>query len=87
MQPGEQPLNPPAATVTAQWAAVLRGLAPSSQVGCDQLDAVGLQQKLVEPVAVVGVITDQPRRQLIEKASAPGLLLQVDFRAAKRSAH
>src|SRR4029077_6822235 len=69
---------------TAQWAAVLGGLAPSSQAGCDQLDAVGLQQMLVEPVAVVGFITDQPRRQLIEKALRQDLFYQLTF--VRRSA-
>ena len=84
MQPGEQPLDPPAATVTAQWAAVLPGLAPSSQMGCDQLDTVGLQQMLVEPVALVGFITDQARRQLIEKALRQDLFYQLTF--VRRSA-
>ena len=77
VQPGKQPLNPPASAITPQRAAVLCGLLPRLPVRCDQLEVVALPQMLVEPIAVVSFVADQPRRQLVEKALGQDLFYQL----------
>ena len=62
LQPGEQPLDLPTSQVASQWPPVLRSLS-SSAVGGDQFDALLVSQPLIQPIAVVGRISDQPFRQ------------------------
>jgi hypothetical protein len=59
VKPSEEALDFPAAAVTTQFAAVL-GAFPAAivLVGCDEPDAVFLQQALVQRIAVVGAVAD-----------------------------
>src|SRR5713101_7072098 len=58
-KPGEEPLDFPAAAVTAQFATVL-GILPAAivLVRRDEPDAVFLPEALVERIAVVGAVAD-----------------------------
>ncbi len=67
VQPGEQPLDAPAAAVSAKLAPILC-LAALAPVRGDHFDAVGLGQLPVEPVRVVGLVANQPRREFVEEA-------------------
>ena len=73
VQPGEEPLHLPASFVPAQRPAIL-SFAPPPPVGRDQLDVVFVPEVLVEPVRVVSLVADQPRRELLEEASGKNLL-------------
>lgn len=68
VQPGKQPFHLPAFLVAAQLSSIL-GLASSATVRCDQLNAVLGLELLVEPVRVVGFVSDEPRRELVEEAA------------------
>src|SRR5512136_1818968 len=76
VHPGEESLHAPATPIATQFAPVLR-LAPLAPVRRDQLDAVVCGEFLVERVRVVGFVPDEPRRQLVEKASGKNLLHQL----------
>ena len=68
LQPSEQTLHPPATLVAAQLSPVV-GLASILAVGRNHLDVVIAPQLLVEPVRVVSLVADQPRREFVEEAS------------------
>jgi hypothetical protein len=59
VKPSEQALDFPAAAVTSQFAAVL-SVFPAAVVlvGCDEPDAVFLQQALIQRITVVGAVAD-----------------------------
>lgn len=63
VQPSENPLDLPAAAVAAQWSPVLGLMAALTPVGRDHFDAAGAHL-LVQRVRVVGLVADQPDRQL-----------------------
>jgi len=66
MEPSEEALDPPALAVALERSAVLRGLVSSPpHMRCDQFDAVGVQQSLVQRIAVVCLIANQSLRELI----------------------
>lgn len=67
LQPGKEPLDFPAAFVTAQSPTILREIDPIRPMRSDQLDAA-VREGLVERVAVVGGIADQPRRIVGQEA-------------------
>ena len=70
VEPGEEPLDSPAAAVTAQFAAILSVLAAAGVlVGRDESNAVFLPQALVERIAVVGFIADQSLRCFAQEAA------------------
>ena len=68
MRPGEQALDFPAPPVTPQWPPVLARLAAIGAVGGDKLNAI-FQQRLVQPVAVIGLIANQPLGRLRHEPS------------------
>jgi len=74
VQPGKEPLDVPAFAVAAQGTTVLRGLAPHGIVRRDQFDVVFPLEPLVQPVAVIGAVADQPGRELVEEALAEDFL-------------
>lgn len=75
MEPGEQPFDLPAASISAQRSAVLReSFAAPRMVRRDHLDAILLAQARIEPIAVVGTIADQPFGQWLDES-----LLESDF--------
>lgn len=63
-QPGKEPLDLPAPPVTTQWPAILPGHPPVDSVGRDQFGAVVRQQPRIQPVAVVGLVANQPLRHV-----------------------
>lgn len=59
MQPSEEALDFPAATVTTQFATVLGGLpAAVVLVGCNESNVMLLPEALIERIAVVGAVAD-----------------------------
>jgi hypothetical protein len=69
MQPGKQAFDLPTAAVATQGATVLGGgFAAVPAVWGDQLHSQGTAQALVQRIAVVGFITDQPRGSFGEKS-------------------
>ena len=74
LQPGKEPFDLPAPAVTPELAAVL-GLVPARRaMRRDQLD-VALREPLIQPVAVVRAVSDQPAR---ERAEEPVLERRFD---------
>ena len=61
LQPGEQPFNFPAPQISSQRSAVLGSL-PLAPVGGDHFDTVMLAKLLVQRIAVIGLVTNQPLR-------------------------
>ncbi len=77
VQPGEQPLDVPAAAITSQRPSILAcGSAAPQRVGRDQFHPVVLAQVLVQGVAIVGLVADQAGRRGPAEARAEGLLDQ-----------
>jgi hypothetical protein len=64
-QPGKEPLDFPASFVAAQRATVLRRYPAVLFVGCNHLRAVLLQELLIQPVAVISLVSDQAFRHAI----------------------
>ena len=81
VQPGKEPLHLPAPPVPAQRSSIL-GFAPSSPIWSDELDAVLGPELLVEPVRVVSLVADQPRRELVKEASRKHAFDKLAFRRA-----
>jgi len=79
LQPGEQPLDFPAALVPAQCATNLRNRADSiGTVWCDQLNSLLLQLG-IEFVAVVGLVSDQSFRGIGNKPVFNSIFDKGDF--------
>jgi hypothetical protein len=68
VQPSKQPLDLPAPTFTTQRPAVLSFRATNWIVRGDEFDVVLGGEMMIEPVAVVRRIADQPLRELVEEA-------------------
>jgi hypothetical protein len=68
MQPGKESFHSPTPAVTPQRTAILRGFPALPAMRCDHLDTVAVGQVLVQAVAVVGFVADQPRREGVEEA-------------------
>jgi hypothetical protein len=80
VEPREEALDPPALAVAPERSAVLRGLASSPpHMRCDQFDAIGVQQPLVQGIAVVGLIANQPLRELIEETLSESFFDELAF--------
>jgi hypothetical protein len=60
LEPSKESFDSPAAFVAAQGAAILRDVDPIGPMRRDQLDAA-VTEALVEPIAVLGGIADEPR--------------------------
>lgn len=46
----------------------------SSAIGCDQLDAIVMLERLIERIRVLGIVFDKPRRELVRVASCQNKL-------------
>lgn len=68
VEPGEQPLDFPTAAVAAQGSKIL-GLSPIPPIRGDHLNVKLGQQVLVQSVAVVGLVSDQPLRRALGKST------------------
>jgi len=80
---GKVPLYLPTSTVTTQLASVLT-FASASPIGCNQFDAVVFREFGVEPIRVVGFVTDEGSRDFGEEASGKNLFhkLALGWRSA-----
>lgn len=72
LEPGEEPFDFPAAFIAAQCASILSEIDPRCAMRCDQFDATG-GEGLVEAVAVIGGIADEPLRIVPEETGVQGL--------------
>ena len=83
LQPGKQPFHLPAAAIPSEGAAVLSQVHPVRAVGRDELDPTG-GECLIEPVAVVRGVPDQPLGVVGEKTRLQGLLDELRFVRRRR---
>ena len=79
MEPGKEPLDFPSTASAPQWPSVLGPHAAMGAVRGDHLDPVRVPQVLIEPVAIVAAVADQPRRERIEERRAKGGVNERDF--------
>ena len=68
VEPGEEPFNFPSPPRAPQRPAILSDDSTPRIGRRDQFDVVGRREMLVEAIAVVGDVADQPRRQLAEES-------------------
>lgn len=79
LQPRVEPLDLPAAPVTAQGTAILRpGPDPLGPVRCNQRDAARGELG-IERIGVLGLVADQPRGERPDEALREGRLDEGDF--------
>ena len=62
VEPGEKPLNLPTSFVSAEGSPVLRFSDPGATIGRDHFNSVMLIERLIERIAVVGLVADEPVR-------------------------
>ena len=62
VEPGEKPLNLPTSFVSAEGSPVLRFSDPVATIGRDHFNSVMLIERLIERIAVVGLVADEPVR-------------------------
>ena len=79
VEPSEEALDFPAPTFPAQRPAILGFRATNGVMGRDQFDVVFGREVVVEPVAVVRPVADQPRREIFEEARGEGGVDEGDF--------
>lgn len=80
VQPGEQALDLPTTAVTSKGSTILgKRSGTCGVVGRDHLHAVVASQSLIEWVAVVGAIPDQPRGEIGEESSLEGGFDELGF--------
>ncbi len=73
MQPREQAFDFPSTAIAPQRAAILgQSSGARGSVWCDHLDAVVVHQPLIEAIAVVGAVTDQPFGEVGEESVFEG---------------
>ncbi len=80
LQPGEEPLDLPAAAIATQRPAIPRHLPPVGMVRCDHLDPALVPEPLVQSVAVIGLAPDQALGSVLEKAGVDRLVDERDLR-------
>ncbi len=79
LQPSEETLYRPAQPVAAKRSPVLRRMSAVAAVRSDHLNPVFFFHLPVQGIAVVGLIPDQSRRKLVEKAVPEGLFDELAF--------
>src|SRR5262245_66570076 len=79
MKPSEKPLNFPAAPAAAKRPAILRSVLAIGTVRCNQLDAVGGGEVLIEPVAVVPFGGDQSCGEFADESRGERRVDERDF--------
>jgi hypothetical protein len=84
MHPGKEPLDVPSPAIAAQLASILSSAFAATPIGRDQLDAVFALELAIERVQVVGFVSDEPGRELVEKASGKNLFYKLAL--SRRSA-
>ena len=68
VEPGEQPLDLPSATVASEWAPILSMCPAIRSIGRDELNPEVVAQVAIEWVTVVPAIADQAGRERAEEA-------------------
>ena len=79
MEPGKEPLDFPSTARAPQGPSVLGPHAAMGAVRGDHLDPVRVPQVLIEPVAIVAAVTDQPRRERVEEGRGESGIDERDF--------
>jgi len=79
VKPGKEPLDFPTPSLAPERPAVLRARAAVRGMGSNQLDVVFGGEMVVEAVAVVRFVADQPRRELFEESRGEGGVDEPDF--------
>ena len=80
LKPGKQTLDFPSAPVAPELPTVLGfRLAAVAAMRGDQLNAPFMHKPLIQPVAVVGLVTDEPVRSMLDKTAVDGLIDQRHF--------
>jgi hypothetical protein len=79
LQPSEETLHLPSPTVSSQGPPILsRGPFPSGSMRCDHLDAKG-GQLCIKRIAVIGLVSDDPLRELNQETAFEGFSNQFHF--------
>jgi len=81
LQPSEEALDLPATAVAAELPTILRFPAAAS-VGRDQFDVALGGQARIQPIRIVRLVANQPRRRVGEELRVEGLLDEPDFGGA-----
>jgi len=71
LEPGEEPLDLPPASIATQLATVSSPLFPRSTVRRDQRHATASQVR-IQSVRLIGVVADEMHRELIDKPLSKG---------------
>jgi len=79
MQPGKEPLDLPAPTITTQFASILGFTAAARGVRRDHANAILLPQSLVQRIAVIGPIANQESGCCRSEALLEGCFHQLGF--------
>ena len=81
LKPGKEPLHFPPTSIAAKRAAVLgqRLCAAVAAMGSDHLHAPALSQPGIKSVAVVGLVANQPQRDVSDEPRLERLLGEGDF--------
>jgi hypothetical protein len=83
LEPGEEPFDFPPAFVAAQRATILGEIDSRRAMRGDQFDAAG-GERLVEAVAVIGGIADEPLRIVAEETGVQSLCHELRFVRRRR---
>jgi hypothetical protein len=83
LEPREKPFDFPAAPITAQRAPILGEVNPIGTMGGDQFDPT-CREGLVEPIAVIRSVADEPLGIVGQKAGVQGLLDEPRFMRRRR---
>jgi len=83
LEPGKEPFDFPAASVSAERATILGEIDPRRAMRGDQFDAAS-GERLVEAVAVIGGVTNEPLRIVAEEAGVQGLRHELRFVRRRR---
>ena len=79
-EPGKQALDFPSAPVAPQFPTVLGPrLFPVSAVRCNHLDSAVMEKPLIQPIAIVGLVANEPIRSKLGKSTIDGGLDQLHF--------
>src|SRR5262249_55336063 len=79
MKPGEEALDLPASLGSAQRTSVLRRDLTRRAMSGDHFNPPRRHQGLIEPIAVVRLVADQPRREVLEEPGVEGIFDEPDF--------
>ena len=79
VKPGKEALDLPSSPGASQGPAVLRRDLPRRTVSRDHFDPPACHQRVVEAIAVVGLVANQSRREVFEEARLERVFDEPDF--------